>query len=274
MATPDQGRNNSMWRRVHLKIYTKKGSRYTRHHPATAFTHGSENVQEVLPPSLDSTSQPPSLFDGTTRLYINYMCPYAQRVWIIRNVKGLQDKIKLVPIDLQNRPTWYKEKVYAENKVPSLEHNNKVIGESLDLIKYVDSNFEGPSLLPDDPEKQKFAEELIAYSDTFVKEVYGSLKKDAQILAGAQFDYLEKALAKFDDGPFFLGQFSQVDIAYAPFIERFQIFLQEVFNYDITSARPKLAKWIEEVNKIDGYKQTKVLDPKRLVEYYKNRFMA
>lgn len=33
--------------------------------------------------------------------------------------------------------------------MPALEHNGKIIGESLDLIKYVDSNFEGPSLLPD-----------------------------------------------------------------------------------------------------------------------------
>ncbi|XP_060201660.1 glutathione S-transferase L3-like isoform X1 [Lycium barbarum] len=232
------------------------------------------SVQEVLPPVLDSTSQPPSLFDGTTRLYINYQCPFAQRAWITRNVKGLQDKIKLVPIDLQNRPAWYKEKVYAPNKVPSLEHDNKVIGESLDLIKYIDSNFEGPSLLPDDPEKRKFAEELIAYSNTFVPEVYGSFKRDAQTLAGAQFDYLEKALHKFDDGPFFLGhEFSQVGIAYVPFIERFQIFLKEVFNYDITSGRPKLAKLIEEVNKLDCYKQTKVVDPKKLVEYYKDRFL-
>lgn len=30
------------------------------------------------------------------------------------------------------------------------------------------------------------------------------------LVPGAQFDYLEKALDKFDDGPFFLGQFSQV----------------------------------------------------------------
>ncbi|CAN4117003.1 unnamed protein product [Withania somnifera] len=227
-----------------------------------------KNVQEVLP-SLNSTSQPPSLFDGTTRLYTNYQCPFAQRAWITRNVK-----IKLVPIDLQNRPDWYKEKVYPPNKVPSLEHNNKVIGESLALIKYIDSNFEGPSLLPDDPEKRKFAEELIAYSDTLVPEVYGSFKRDTQILAGAQFDYLEKALLKFEDGPFFLGQFSQVDKAYVPFIERFQIFLKEVFNYDITSGRPKLAKWIEEVNKVDGYKQSKVLDPNRLIEYYKSRSLV
>lgn len=37
----------------------------------------------------------------------------------------------------------------------------------------------------------------------------------------------------------------QVDIAYAPFIERFQIFLMEVKNYDITVGRPRLALWIE-----------------------------
>ncbi|MCE0481797.1 Glutathione S-transferase L3 [Datura stramonium] len=64
-------------------------------------------------------------------LYISYICLFAQRAWITRNVKGLQDKIELVPIDLQNRPAWYKEKVYPQNKVPALEHNNKAIGESL-----------------------------------------------------------------------------------------------------------------------------------------------
>jgi hypothetical protein len=32
-------------------------------------------------------------------------------------MQGLQDKIKIVAIDLADRPTWYKEKVYPENKV-------------------------------------------------------------------------------------------------------------------------------------------------------------
>jgi glutathione S-transferase len=35
--------------------------------------------------------------------------------------------------------------------VPSLEHDNEVRGESLDLIKYIDSNFDGPALLPEVP---------------------------------------------------------------------------------------------------------------------------
>lgn len=36
-----------------------------------------------------------------------------------------------------------------------------------------------------------------------------------------------------------------MDIAYAPFIERFQTFLLEVKNYDITKGRPKLDLWIK-----------------------------
>ncbi|XP_057422793.1 protein IN2-1 homolog B-like isoform X2 [Lotus japonicus] len=229
-------------------------------------------VEEVLPPPLTSTSVPPSLFDGTARLYISYQCPYAQRVWITRNCKGLQNQIELVPIDLQDRPSWYKEKVYPPNKVPSLEHNNEVRGESLDLIKYIDTHFEGPSLFPSGPDDEEFAEELISYAGTFYKTVISSFKEDVTE-AGTAFDYLETVLSKYDQGPFFLGQFSLVDIAYAPFIERFQLFLMEVKNYDIKSGRPKLAAWIDGMNNIDGYKVTRS-DPKELVESYKKRFLG
>ncbi|XP_019054608.1 PREDICTED: glutathione S-transferase L1-like, partial [Nelumbo nucifera] len=191
----------------------------TSHNPRgrnqrTASNHRS--VREFLP--LDSTSSPPSLFDGTTRLYISYTCPYAQRVWITMNCKGLQEKIQLIPIDLQNRPAWYKEKVYPANEVPSLEHNNEVRGESLDLIKYIDSHFGGHPL--------------------FTNVILRSVSETA-------LDYIETAVSKYKDGPFFLGQLSLVDIAYAPFIERFQPFLLEVKKYDIAFGRPKLAMWIE-----------------------------
>ncbi|KAK3445314.1 hypothetical protein EUGRSUZ_A01203, partial [Eucalyptus grandis] len=217
--------------------------------------------------------QPP-LFDGTTRLYISYVCPYAQRVWITRNyeLQGLQDKIKLVPLNLPDRPAWYKEKVYPVNKVPALEHNGKITGESLDLIKYVDSNFEGPSVFPEGPEKKKFGDEMWSYVDEFLKMVYTSFKGEGPKESGSAFDHLESALGKFEDGAFFLGQFSgYVDIAYIPFVERFQIFLSEVWKDVITAGRPKLAAWIEEMNKIDAYKQTKT-DPKELAEFYKKHF--
>ncbi|XP_048232021.1 protein IN2-1 homolog B isoform X2 [Ricinus communis] len=196
-------------------------------------------VKEVLPPALTSTSDPPPVFDGTTRLYISYTCPYAQRVWITRNCKGLQDLIKLVPIDLQDRPAWYKEKVYPPNK---------------------------------DPAKKDLAEELIAYIDSFNKALVSLFKGEANE-AGAVLDFIETSLTKFDDGPLFLGQFSLVDIAYAPFIDRFQPALLDVRDYDITAGRPNLAAWIEEMNKNEAYNQTR-RDPKEYVESYKRRFLA
>ncbi|KAL9244032.1 hypothetical protein vseg_017849 [Gypsophila vaccaria] len=227
---------------------------------------------EVLPPVLGSNSVAPPRSDGTTRLYTAYTCPYAQRAWIARNYKGLQDKIQLVPISLDDKPDWYKD-VYPPAKVPALEHNNEVKGESLDLLKYLDTHFEGPALFPNDPAKKEFAEEMLAYSGTFGGAVFSNLKGGSETDMRAAFDKLEGALSKFDDGPFFLGQFSAVDIAYAPFIERFQPLLLELKNYDITTGRPKLTTWLEELNKVDAYKQSKY-DINELVSSFKRRALG
>jgi len=42
----------------------------------------------------------------------------------------------------------------------------------------------------------------------------------------------------------------QVDVAYAPYIERFQIAFSGVsgVKYDITAGRPNLAKWIQVIS--------------------------
>jgi len=225
---------------------------------------------DFIPPVLNSKSEPPSLFDGTTRLYISVTCPYAQRVWSARNIKGLS-QIQIVPIDLQDRPAWYKEKVYPGNKVPSLEHNGKVTGESMDLLEYLENNFEGPKLFPTDPAKKEAANELLKYTDTFTKSGFVALSKpepEVAEAAGPALDYLENSLGKFDDGPFFLGELSVVDIAYGPFVERFQIAFPALKNYDITADRPKLLKWIQELHKIDAYAKTKA-DPEIIVATYK-----
>jgi len=73
-----------------------------------------------------------------------------------------------------------------------------------------------------------------------------TVKKEPEVAeaAGPALDYLENVLGKFDDGPFFLGQLSVVDIAYGPFVEQFQILFPALKNYDITAGRPKLLKWI------------------------------
>ncbi|KAL0002950.1 hypothetical protein SO802_016731 [Lithocarpus litseifolius] len=112
-------------------------------------------TNEVHPPRLDSSSEPPQVFDGTTR------------------------------------PAWYKEKVYSVNK---------------------------------DPDKKEFAEELLTYGDGFTRAVISAFKGD-----GNEAD---------------TGKIWKVDIAYAPFIERYQPLLLGEKKYDIIAGRPKLAAWI------------------------------
>uniref|UniRef100_A0A804LI96 GST N-terminal domain-containing protein n=1 Tax=Zea mays TaxID=4577 RepID=A0A804LI96_MAIZE len=264
----------------------------------------SSSVKETLPPALGSTSQPPPVFDGTTRLYICYFCPFAQRAWVTRNLKGLQDKMELVAIDLQDKPAWYKDKVYAQGTVPSLEHDSEVRGESLDLIRYIDSNFDGPALLPEDAAKRQFADELFASANAFTKALYSPLLSHAAVSdeVVAALDKLEADLSKFDDGPFFLGQFSlvprcilpglkrgliaqdifftlsnnnmldppfQADVAYVTILERVQIYYSHLRNYDIAQGRSNLQEFIDEMNKIEAYAQTKN-DPLFLLDLAKN----
>ncbi|KAL5725737.1 glutathione transferase [Ranunculus cassubicifolius] len=209
-------------------------------------------------------------FPQVTRSHI-HIAEFLSRLFIRWNT-GLQKEIKLVPLDLQNRPAWYKEEVYPLNKVPALEHKNKIIGESLDLIKYLDSNFDGPSLYPKDAAKKEFVDELLNHTDTFTENAAKAFKGEPGTDIGSPFDYLENKLSKYGDGPFFLGsEFSLADIAYAPFVEGYQLFLENVKNYHLEAGRPKLAAWIEAMNKKEAYTQTKH-DPKALLEMYKRKF--
>jgi len=224
--------------------------------------------------ALDSKSECPPLFDGTTRLYFSSRCPYAQRVWVAVKYKGLDD-VECVEINLSDKPLWYKEKVYPVGKVPSLEHNGQVIGESMDLLKYLDDHFDGPKLAPFEESKKEEAAEILKYTDTFNKTGYtglsmkGASPSEIEEVIGHAFDYLEKALGKYSsEGPFFLGEFGLVDIAYAPFIERFELAFSEIRNVDIRAGRPNLTKWLEAADTVDAYSSTKV-ERNTLVEIYK-----
>lgn len=61
----------------------------------------------------------------------------------------------------------------------------------------------------------------------------------------------------------------QVDIAYVTILERVQIYYSHLRSYEITKGRPNLEKFIEEMNKIDAYTQTKN-DPLFLLDLAKN----
>ncbi|KAK4833808.1 hypothetical protein QYF36_011717 [Acer negundo] len=97
----------------------------------------------------------------------------------------------------------------------------------------------------EDPAKREFAEDLYTYIDTYVHFIQRiSDKRSWSILP--TFHLLKDS--------------------------RFSYHRCGILTSQFTTGKPKLAAWIEELNKIDAYKLTKT-DPKRLVESYKNRFL-
>ncbi|GLJ23183.1 hypothetical protein SUGI_0437830 [Cryptomeria japonica] len=133
-----RGLRSSQWERTHISRGSCRAVK-TEFQTEDA-QHKSKNTNgnniNVIPPILNYKSEPPTLFDGATRLYIIFTCSFAQHTWLARNHKGFYD-IQLITIDLHEKLAWYKEKVYPPGSVPSLEHNAKVTGESLDFLEYI-----------------------------------------------------------------------------------------------------------------------------------------
>jgi glutathione S-transferase len=204
------------------------------------------------------------------------MCPYAQRTWVAIKYKGLDDKLESVEVDLQKKPEWYKQ-VYPLGKVPSLEHNGKVTGESLDVLEYLDVHFDGPKLEPTSAEDQATVQKLIEFCDKeLVPTGFGTVSmKDAgpqDYKAGMKpiLDPLEGQLEATESagkGPYLVGEFSTADAAIAPFLWRFQFILENFRNLDSFEDHPRLAKYFKHVTSQPFFEATKA-DRNRMLEAY------
>ncbi|CAI7843805.1 unnamed protein product [Closterium sp. NIES-53] len=100
-----------------------------------------------------------------------------------------------------------------------MEHDGKVVGESLDLLLLIDEWFgdKGPRIVPENPALAAEASALVAACGDLMMAGYSSLSQlyqtggEAEVEAamGSHLDSLEASLTKRQgDGPFFLGSFS------------------------------------------------------------------
>ena len=132
-----------------------------------------------------STLQCPLKDSETLVLYTHTLCPYACRAWLalLEKVRPVDGCIALpgicdpwqttacasmqgvdfqpVQIDLSNKPSWYSRRVNSTGLVPALCTCGRVITESIDICRWVDSNLEGPSLVPKDAARRRHMEMLI-----------------------------------------------------------------------------------------------------------------
>jgi maleylacetoacetate isomerase len=84
------------------------------------------------------------------KLYSRYRNSAGQRVRTSLNIKGLE--YEYIPVSLEGgAPDSYREEINPQALIPSLVIDGKIVTQSTALIEFIEENFDGPSLLPDDP---------------------------------------------------------------------------------------------------------------------------
>ncbi len=176
-------------------------------------------------------------------------CPWVQRAAIVLREKNVAFEFR--HIDPDNRPDWFLA-ISPHKKVPVLRIDEKVsLFESNAIAEYLDETI-APRLHPEDPILRAFNRAWTDYVPTFASSVTatGYADDEASYKASTDkipvvFERLERALEKQGAGPFFNGaNYSLVDAAYAPFLQRY-FFLDRVKPLGIIEKFPRLKAWAE-----------------------------
>ena len=174
-------------------------------------------------------------------------CPWVQRSAIALREKNAPFEFRHIESD--NRPDWFLA-ISPHKKVPVLTIDDKVtLFESNAINEYLDEMV-SPQLHPADPIQRAINRAWTDYVPTFASSVtgcaYAATEADYQKAVAKipeAFDRLEKALEKQGSGPLFNGaQYSLVDSAYAPFLQRY-VFLDRVKPLGHIEKFPLLAAW-------------------------------
>lgn len=197
------------------------------------------------------------------KLYLTHRSPYARKATIMAIEKGLEEKIKLVPIDMQNKP----EELLKANPlgaVPTLVlENGHAIYDSPVICEYIDGLNDNPKLIPANGSVRIEALRTEALADgmteSAVKIYYEKLKpesnQDKALLKkhfeifDRGFDMLERTAKNFHvDKMLSIAEISTASaIGYIGF---------RIPDYQWKEKHAKLATWYSEFSKRDSMVKT------------------
>jgi glutathione S-transferase len=176
-------------------------------------------------------------------------CPWVQRSAIVLREKKTEFELRHIEPD--NRPDWFLA-ISPHKKVPVLRIDDKIsLFESNAINEYLDETIL-PRLHPEDPVERAINRAWTDYVPTFASVVTATAYADTEAeynKAAEQipvpFERLERALEKQGSGSFFNGaNYSLVDAAYAPFLQRY-VFLDRIKRLGQIEKYPRLKSWCD-----------------------------
>ena len=201
----------------------------------------------------------------------NSWCPYCERVVFALEEKEIPYQVEF--IDLKSKPQWYLD-IVPTGLVPAAKIKGELIYESKDILLALEDKFSS-SLLPSDSTLRQAAIEAIANCEskslvqTGYRFIWGSTNSNqsdtsSEELASlktefeAKLEDIEEFLAKYP-GDYFMGEFSLVDIMYAPHLNRIASNLPVYRGYQIRGNErfPNLNRWYEAIDSHPAYDRIK-----------------
>ncbi|KAJ3295311.1 hypothetical protein HK104_002829 [Borealophlyctis nickersoniae] len=218
-----------------------------------------------------------SMSSSNLHFFCAWYCPYAQRVWIALEVKGLD--YRYIEINPYAKPKELLD-INPRGLVPAVKHGNTNLLESTIILEYLDEAFpSSPQLLPPIPHSGGENEIQVAAAARANVRVWANhvdkkicpaffkllMTQDAEGQAEAAKN-LEESVKEFAEGGllksnpagrFFLpsDHLSYVDVMLAPFALRFLIVLPHYrsFSFPSPSTSPVWARWHKWVEAVKNH---------------------
>jgi glutathione S-transferase len=196
--------------------------------------------------------------------------PYAWKVWLALEHKGLSYEAKRLMFEPDETKTPEFLKINPRGRVPAIVDDGFALSESNAIVEYLEERYPEKPLLPKDVKARANARRLIA-------EVGGDLEKafdpfaeatlytkaearDAKLIAETRAK-LDQELARWADalnGDFFAGGVGLADYTLAPWIRLLPRIEERVpgLGYKPADLPPKLAAWLARIEALPYFEKT------------------
>jgi glutathione S-transferase len=176
-------------------------------------------------------------------LWHAWSCPYCQRVRIALEEKGIPWERR--DVDLSSKPRELYD-LSPAGGVPVLVEEGRAVPDSLVILEYLEDRFPEPPLLPPDAAGRARVRLLWEAIRGGLAPALGQLARGAPDQRPAAEAAARRALEALErDAPeagFWVGRFSNADVALAPFVLRLPEALRPA-----RLGLPRLAAWTERV---------------------------
>jgi glutathione S-transferase len=176
-------------------------------------------------------------------------CPYCQKVWLWLEEKQIPYRIKKVTMFCYGKKeAWYKKTV-PSGMLPALELDGKLITESDDILLALEQAFSPLTFSMKDPKVLPLRQlERLLFRAWCMWLCYPMRSQQQEQNNKDQFisvvSQVENALSA-TPSPYFLEEFSTVDVIFTPYVERMNASLYYYKGYSLREENPHLKAWFE-----------------------------